>query len=159
GWPMVAIAVAAFVAIAFLKLPFPLIVIGAAAIGAALHFARKEAGDAAAGEATSAAVALPEWARPSTRRFVSTATVWLAIWLLPLLALRLAFGQDHVFAAAALFFTKMAAVTFGGAYAVLSYVAQQAVDTYHWLQPDEMLAGLGLAETTPGPPILVLVFV
>ena len=58
-----------------------------------------------------------------------------------------------------LFFSKMAAVTFGGAYAVLSYVAQQAVDIHHWLQPDEMLAGLGLAETTPGPLILVLVFV
>ena len=90
---------------------------------------------------------------------MSTLAVWLAIWFVPLIALHLALGGDHVFAAEALFFSKMAAVTFGGAYAVLSYVAQQAVEVYHWLEPDEMLAGLGLAETTPGPLILVLVFV
>ena len=88
-----------------------------------------------------------------------TLAVWSAIWLLPLAALHLVLGGGHVFAAEALFFSKMAAVTFGGAYAVLSYVAQQAVEIHDWLQPDEMLAGLGLAETTPGPLILVLVFV
>ena len=65
----------------------------------------------------------------------------------------------HVFSQEALFFSKVAIVTFGGAYAVLAYVAQQAVENYHWLRPDEMLTGLGLAETTPGPLILVLVFV
>ena len=78
---------------------------------------------------------------------------------MPLAALHLVLGGGHVFSAEAVFFSKMAAVTFGGAYAVLSYVAQQAVEIHHWLQPDEMLAGLGLAETTPGPLILVLVFV
>ncbi len=100
----------------------------------------------------------PEWTRPNARRLIVTVAVWSAIWLLPLAALRLVLGAGHVFPAEALFFSKMAAVTFGGAYAVLSYVAQQAVEIHHWLQPDEMLAGLGLAETTPGPLILVLVF-
>ena len=68
-------------------------------------------------------------------------------------------GSGHVLAVEGVFFSKMAAVTFGGAYAVLAYVAQQAVEIYGWLKPDEMLTGLGLAETTPGPLILVLVFV
>ena len=73
--------------------------------------------------------------------------------------LRASLGSGHVLVAEASFFSKMAAVTFGGAYAVLSYVAQQAVEVHDWLRPDEMLTGLGLAETTPGPLILVLVFV
>jgi chromate transporter len=158
GWPMAALAVAAFIAIAFLKVPFPLIVIGAALIGALLHLGRSGKG-ASAANMSQPELAMPEWTRPNAGRFWATTAIWLAIWFLPLVALRLAFGAEHVFAAEALFFSKMAAVTFGGAYAVLSYVAQQAVEVYHWLQPDEMLTGLGLAETTPGPLILVLVFV
>ena len=78
---------------------------------------------------------------------------------MPVALLALLLGPAHVFTQEALFFSKVAVVTFGGAYAVLAYVAQQAVETYHWLRPDEMLTGLGLAETTPGPLILVLVFV
>src|SRR3981081_1639847 len=70
-----------------------------------------------------------------------------------------AFGEANVFSQIALFFSKMAMVTFGGAYAVLAYVAQQAVEHYHWVQPREMLDGLGMAETTPGPLIMVLQFV
>jgi len=85
--------------------------------------------------------------------------VWLAVWLLPLAAIHLALGSGNVFAEQAAFFSRMAVVTLGGAYAVLAYVAQQAVETYGWLKPDEMLTGLGLAETTPGPLILVLAFV
>jgi chromate transporter len=88
-----------------------------------------------------------------------TAAIWLTIWFAPVAALVLFVGVRHVFIEEALFFSKVAVVTFGGAYAVLAYVAQQAVDTYRWLRPDEMLTGLGLAETTPGPLILVLVFV
>lgn len=157
-WTMAVIAVAAFIAIALLKLPFPLIVIGAALIGALIHFAEQ---NGRAGEAVSSQseLPLPEWAKPNARRLLSTLAVWLTIWFGPLVVLNVAFGGDHVFAAEALFFSKMAAVTFGGAYAVLSYVGQQAVEVYRWLRPDEMLAGLGLAETTPGPLILVLVFV
>ncbi|MEQ1949966.1 chromate efflux transporter [Mesorhizobium sp. CN2-181] len=155
--PAVLIAIAAFVAIAFLKLPFPLIILVAAAIGAVRHLLTGEAKGTSAGTAPDNGV--PEWARPSWRRFASTLAIWLAIWLVPLAALYSAFGGSHVFAAEAGFFSKMAMVTFGGAYAVLAYVAQQAVEVYGWLKPDEMLTGLGLAETTPGPLILVLVFV
>jgi chromate transporter len=81
------------------------------------------------------------------------------LWLLPVAALLIGFGQANVFSQIALFFSKMAMVTFGGAYAVLAYVAQQAVEHYHWVQPREMLDGLGMAETTPGPLIMVLQFV
>ena len=89
----------------------------------------------------------------------STLAIWLAIWFMPLAALLLVFGGGHVFSAEAVFFSKMAMVTFGGAYAVLAYVAQQAVESYGWLAPGEMLDGLGLAETTPGPLIMVTQFV
>ncbi|WP_442582660.1 chromate efflux transporter [Mesorhizobium sp. ASY16-5R] len=155
--PAVFIAVAAFVAIAFLKLPFPLIIFGAAAAGAARHLVARDRSRPVSGPAADQA--MPEWARPSWRRFASTLAVWLAVWLVPLTGLYLLLGGGHVFTAEAGFFSKMAMVTFGGAYAVLAYVAQQAVEIYGWLKPDEMLAGLGLAETTPGPLILVLVFV
>lgn len=158
GWPMVAIALAAFVAIAFLKVPFPLIVVGAMLVGALMHLGGATGTGRGAADATPVS-AMPEWTRPNARRFVATTLTWLAIWFVPLFAIRAIFGGGHVFAAEAAFFSKMAAVTFGGAYAVLSYVAQQAVETYGWLQAGEMLAGLGLAETTPGPLILVLVFV
>jgi chromate transporter len=85
--------------------------------------------------------------------------VWLTLWVVPVAALLIGLGEANVFSQIALFFSKMAMVTFGGAYAVLAYVAQQAVEHYHWLQPREMLDGLGMAETTPGPLIMVLQFV
>ncbi|MGF7004546.1 chromate efflux transporter [Aminobacter sp. BE322] len=157
---MVALAIAAFVAIAFLKLPFPLIVVAAAVIGALMHLAGLGNGGTAKPETDGdAGYVMPEWTRPSARRFFTTLAVWLAIWLLPLALLWQLLGAGHVFTAEAVFFSKMATVTFGGAYAVLAYVAQQAVEVHGWLKPDEMLTGLGLAETTPGPLILVLVFV
>ncbi|WP_269930631.1 chromate efflux transporter [Aminobacter sp. HY435] len=157
---MVILAIAAFVAIAFLKLPFPLIVLAAAAIGALLHLTGLAGSVVArAGDEGDVAYTMPEWTKPSARRFFTTLGAWLAIWFLPLVVLWQAFGPDHVYTTEAVFFSKMAAVTFGGAYAVLAYVAQQAVEVYGWLKPDEMLTGLGLAETTPGPLILVLVFV
>ena len=159
---MVALAVAGFIAIAFLKLPFPLIIAAAALCGAVLHLAGYRA-DAVNGAMRDVRLepeyAMPEWTKPSARRFFSTLAVWLTIWFGPLLLLHASLGSDNVFSAEANFFSKMAAVTFGGAYAVLAYVAQQAVEVHGWLKPDEMLTGLGLAETTPGPLILVLVFV
>ncbi|HET7851520.1 MAG TPA: chromate transporter, partial [Methyloceanibacter sp.] len=88
-----------------------------------------------------------------------TAGLWLALWLVPLLLLGLLFGRAHVTTDIAIFFSKLAVVTFGGAYSVLAYMAQQAVETYGWLSAGEMLDGLGLAETTPGPLILVTEFV
>src|SRR6185312_10621523 len=92
-------------------------------------------------------------------RTVKTAALWLAIWIGPLFAIAALFGRAHVTTDLALFFSKLAVVTFGGAYSVLAYMAQQAVATYGWLTPGEMLDGLGLAETTPGPLILVTEFV
>jgi chromate transporter len=88
-----------------------------------------------------------------------TAGLWLALWIVPLLALASIFGRDHVTTDIAIFFSKLAIVTFGGAYSVLAYMAQAAVETYGWLTAGEMLDGLGLAETTPGPLILVTEFV
>jgi len=143
----VAIAGAAFVAIFFFAAPFPLIIAGAALAGY-LH---------ARGASTPRA-SLPEPSVPPTQT-IRTAALWLAIWIAPLLLLPILFGRAHVSTDSALFFSKLAVVTFGGAYSVLAYMAQQAVETYGWLTPGEMLDGLGLAETTPGPLILVTEFV
>ena len=155
---LAALAVVAFVAIAFLQVPFPLIVLGAALLGAAGHLLSGRLNDPA-GDNPDNDWPMPEWAKPSWARFIRTSAIWLAVWLLPLALLQVALGAEHVFSQEARFFSVMATVTFGGAYAVLAYVAQQAVEVYGWLQPDEMLTGLGLAETTPGPLILVLLFV
>ncbi|TYR30445.1 chromate efflux transporter [Mesorhizobium microcysteis] len=154
---MVALAILAFVSIAFLQLPFPVIVLGAAVIGALGHVLAN--GDGKAVGAPAPELPLPEWAQPSWGRFMRTSAIWLAVWLVPLFLLHAILGGNHVFSQEANFFSIMAAVTFGGAYAVLAWVAQQAVEVYGWLRPDEMLTGLGLAETTPGPLILVLAFV
>jgi chromate transporter len=101
----------------------------------------------------------PPHTTPTVARVLSVLATWLSLWLVPVLLLLLTLGSDNVFSQIALFFSKMAAVTFGGAYAVLAYVAQQAVENYGWLRPGEMLDGLGMAETTPGPLIMVLQFV
>jgi chromate transporter len=97
--------------------------------------------------------------RPSLRRSLTVVAVWGAVWLVPLALVVLLVGGASVFAQIGVFFSTAAVVTFGGAYAVLAYVAQQAVDTYGWLRPGEMLDGLGMAETTPGPLIQVVQFV
>lgn len=146
------LALAAFVAIAFLKLPFPLIVLGAGAIGILASMIKPST---TAVPVERSAEALPGLAGPTLR----TVLVWGAIWLGPLSALLFLPGIPDAFSAMAVFFSKAAIVTFGGAYAVLAYVGQQAVEVHGWLVPGDMLAGLGLAETTPGPLILVLVFV
>ncbi|MFS2327168.1 chromate efflux transporter [Brucella sp. H1_1004] len=144
-----AVTIAAFVAIAFLKLPFPIVVVLAALAGGARHWLR------GGGVGSSVMHAEPN----AFREFLLQTLIWGGLWLVPLIALYLVFGGQHVFTAEAAFFSKLAAVTFGGAYAALSYTAQQAVDHFGWMQPGEMLTGLGLAETTPGPLMLVLVFV
>src|SRR5207302_1939074 len=102
---------------------------------------------------------IPEHARPTVARELAVSAIWLALWLVPVIALLAMLGSANVFSQIAVFFSKMAVVTFGGAYAVLAYVAQQAVENYGWLKPGEMLDGLGMAETTPGPLIMVLQFV
>jgi chromate transporter len=144
-----AIAAAAFVGIFFFSVPFPLIIAAAAAIGFLLHPAEQLD---------------QEPARPAERpiklaQTLLTSALWLVIWIGPLLLLASSLGRTHATTDIALFFSKLAIVTFGGAYSVLAYMAQQAVETYGWLTAGEMLDGLGLAETTPGPLILVTEFV
>jgi chromate transporter len=166
---LVALAAAAFVAIFAFDLPFPAIVLGAGLIGwlgghAGLAGFRQGGGhgDARGGltDAESAlGPALPGHARPDGLRSLRVPAVFAALWLVPVAALVLWLGPGNVFAALAVFFSKMAVVTFGGAYAVLAYVAQEAVQQHGWLQPGEMLDGLGMAETTPGPLIQVVQFV
>lgn len=142
-----ALAAAGFVALFFFNLPFPLVVLAAGLIGASVLRGVTHAPDSP----MSATVPLHR----SLRVLLGLAGLWLA----PVVGAALVLGPDHVLTQAGAFFARMAVVTFGGAYAVLGYVAQQAVETYHWLTPAEMLDGLGLAETTPGPLVLVLQFV
>jgi chromate transporter len=167
---MVAIAAMAFIAIFFFDIPFPIIVLGAGLIGflggrAGIESFLVAGGHGAhAGKAVAdAESALGETAPPHTRPGVAwslkVAVVGLVLWLGPVAGLVAALGTDHVYAQIGIFFSKMAVVTFGGAYAVLAYVAQAAVEHYEWLAPGEMLDGLGMAETTPGPLIMVLQFV
>lgn len=136
------VAISAFVAIALFGVPFPLVILAAALVG--LWFAAPAGASVAATPVSHAHVA-------------RTLLVWLTVWLLPVALVVVAVGS--VWGREALFFSQAAVVTFGGAYAVLAYVAQRAVEDFGWLAPGEMATGLGLAESTPGPLILVLVFV
>jgi chromate transporter len=145
------LALAGFVALFVFNLPFPLVVLGAGVIGY-LSVRWLRTGLRHAGEDKAVDVVV----RPGTR---AAALICLLLWALTLTLLWSVLGGGNVFTQIATFFSKMAVVTFGGAYAVLAYVAQQAVENYHWLRPGEMLDGLGLAETTPGPLILVTQFV
>ena len=145
----IAIAAAAFAAIFFFGAPFPVIIAAAALLGWLQALA-------APPPPAPQIAALPP---VLLSRTIKTAALWLAIWIGPLLVMAALFGRAHVTTDIALFFSKLAVVTFGGAYSVLAYMAQQAVETYGWLTPGEMLDGLGLAETTPGPLILVTEFV
>jgi chromate transporter len=164
---MIGLAAVAFTAIFFFNVPFPIIIIAAGVIGyigaksGRPEFAAIEHGGAKNAAAIDGMLgeALPDHVRPTVLRALKVSAVWLLLWLVPVFALLIAFGQANVFSQIAVFFSKMAMVTFGGAYAVLAYVAQQAVEHYHWVGPREMLDGLGMAETTPGPLIMVLQFV
>jgi len=165
---MWALAAAAFVGIFFFAVPFPIIVIGAgllgflAARGGVAAFLPAKKGDGAVDDPRGDYLIgdrLPPHARPAWSATLRTAGVCLAIWLVPVAALLLTLGPADTYTQIALFFSQMAMVTFGGAYAVLAYVAQQAVESYGWLAPGEMLDGLGMAETTPGPLIMVLQYV
>ena len=140
------VAVTAFVALFFLQLPFPLVILGAALVGL------WEARGASAPESDSGP------ARAGTRA-IPTALIGLVAWLGPLLLVAAVLGPGHLLSQVGLFFSQVALVSFGGAYAVLAYVAQHAVEAQGWLSPEEMVDGLGLAETTPGPLIQVLQFV
>nr|AAF22878.1 putative polytopic integral membrane protein [Bradyrhizobium japonicum] len=164
---MIALAAIAFVAIFFFAVPFPIIIIAAGLIGyigrqtgpSGICSGRSRSWRQQRRDRQHARRRVPDHIKPDTGRAIRVGALWLALWLVPVVALLAALGQANVFSQIALFFSKMALVTFGGAYAVLAYVAQQAVEHYHWLKPHDMLDGLGMAETTPGPLIMVLQFV
>ena len=173
---MWAIAAAAFGLIFFLHAPFPLIVAGALLVGWVGGYVAPEQFNPAGGGHGHAATgvgivghtreraviddAANRFAvRPSWRRAGRVLAICLTLWFAPVLAIGALLGWHSVWVNQAVFFSKAAMVTFGGAYAVLPYVAQQAVDTYAWLAAPQMLDGLAFAETTPGPLIMVLQFV
>jgi chromate transporter len=171
NWVMIGLAVAAFVAIYFFSVPFPIIVLTAGVIGfiggradvpafqvGGGHGPAKGAKEVADADALLGED-LPAHARPTIARALRVSAIYLALWFTPVVLLLVTLGSENVFSQIAKFFSTMAVVTFGGAYAVLAYVAQQAVENYGWLAPGEMLDGLGMAETTPGPLIMVLQFV
>jgi chromate transporter len=148
------LAAAAFVGIFFFALPFPLIVIAAAAIGYALA----QSSPALLG-LKSDAVAVPEPSADRWRRAATATVIGLGLWWAPVALAAVTLGSNHVLVNIGTFFSKLAVVSFGGAYALLAYMAQEAVETHHWMTAPEMVDGLGLAETTPGPLILVTQFV
>ena len=166
---MVAIAVAAFAAIFLFSVPFPALIVAAGMVGfagARTGLAAFQVGGGHGGAGKSLADAdsalgagVPAHARPNLSWSLRVSSVFLLLWLTPIIVLLATLGGGDVFSQIAVFFSKMAVVTFGGAYAVLSYVAQEAVQNYGWLAPGEMLDGLGMAETTPGPLIQVVQFV
>jgi chromate transporter len=164
-----AVAGGAFLALALFQAPFPLVILCAGLIG----FTAARAGATAFQGAGHGSGQVDKWpdadsllgerlpahARPNWRWAARISAIALVLWLGPTLAIGLSLGWDHPFARIATFFSKMAVVSFGGAYAVLAYVAQEAVNGFGWLRPGEMLDGLGMAETTPGPLIIVTQFV
>ena len=169
---MLVLAALAFIAICFFGIPFPIVIASAALLGFLGHAAGLEgfeasvhAGKATRTEEAPAAIdaafdrSIPDHVKPTFSRLAKVTAIGLTIWLAPVVALFATLGRQNVFTAITLFNSKMAVVTFGGAYAVLAYMAQQAVEHYHWLMPQEMLVGLGFAETTPGPLISVVQFV
>jgi len=165
---MIGIAAAAFVTIYAFHVPFPWVVLGAALIGwvAKDHVVASSHGGAAqlADDGEYVIDRMHEEGRlshtlPSARRAMVVTAVCLLLWFTPVAVAALWLGSQHVLVKEGVMFSQTAVVTFGGAYAVLAYVAQRAVEHLHWLQPGEMIDGLALAETTPGPLIMVLQFV
>lgn len=187
--PMAAVAISAFGLMTFLNLPFPVLIAGAAVLGllirrfvpAWLITAQRTSlpsvpgGHVVSSVVAAAAVMSPQpanirtrdaaelrWSvlpKPTWRRALLISAVCLPLWFGPLIVIRVLAGPVSVFLTEGLFFSRTAVMTFGGAYAVLTHIAHHAVTTFHWLQPREMLDGLGMAETTPGPLIMVVQFV
>jgi chromate transporter len=163
---MMTLAAAAFFAIFFFQVPFPWIVVStglAGFLGGKLRpdlFVVLRGHAAATSKASEFVISddlpLPP---PTLGRTIRVASLWLVIWLVPVALVAAATGPRSIFTTEAIFFSKAATVTFGGAYAVLAYIAQEGVHTYGWLKPGEMLDGLAMAETTPGPLIQVVQFV
>jgi chromate transporter len=155
---LAALAFAAFVALFVFGVPFPIVILAAALTGYVGARTGSTAFDGAGGHGSAQGL-VAHLPLPPTGGAVRAGLAFLLAWLLPVGLLAAVLGPGHVFADIATFFSKLAVLTFGGAYAVLAWVAQAAVEQFGWLEPGEMLDGLGLAETTPGPLILVLQFV
>jgi chromate transporter len=171
---LLAVAAAAFVAIFFFHAPFPLVILAAGLVGLVgnrmqptwfpvlqAHGKKSELEkdvehQIEPGEQVSAEVLA---VHPTAARTLGVALLWLTIWWGPIGLVALLFGADSIYVTQGVFFSKAALVTFGGAYSVLTYIAQQAVERFQWLSAPQMLDGLGLAETTPGPLIMVVQFV
>jgi len=164
---MWALAALAFVAIYFFKAPFPAIVLSAGIIGFLGGLLWKSKFDSSGSKELSGSPSSvigddeesPPHTQPNLARALRVSVLWLTLWLMPILIVGAVRGWESTLFKEGLFFSKAAVVTFGGAYAVLPYVAQQALFHYGWLKPGQMMDGLGLAETTPGPLIMVLQFV
>ncbi len=165
---MLSIAVAAFLGIFVFELPFPLVVAAAAAIGLIGGRVRPEVFNLITGHDETAIVDDADvfvgdqdivLGQPSWRRALLVAAIGVALWFGPIAFLAAGFGRSSVFLDVAWFFSTASVLTFGGAYSVLAYIAQEAVNTFGWLEPGEMISGLGMAETTPGPLIQVVQFV
>jgi chromate transporter len=162
-WTLAALA---FVAIFFFKVPFPLLILAAGLIGFLSGYFWKSKFNVVSGHAKAGNASVlddetesPAHTQPSLSRAIKVTIVWLTLWLAPVITIGWWLGWDHTLFKEGVFFSKAAVVTFGGAYAVLPYVTQQALFHYGWLKPGQMMDGLGLAETTPGPLIMVLQFV
>jgi chromate transporter len=151
---LIGLAGIAFIGIFFLDLPFPLIVAAAAAAGFIVARSSPALLGLKAGEHESASPAAGRW-----RQCAAASAIGLVLWWAPVALAAALLGADHVLVDVGLFFSKLAVVSFGGAYALLSYMAQEAVETYRWMTAPEMVDGLGLAETLPGPLIKVTQFV
>jgi len=166
--PMLAIASASFVGIFVFEVPFPIIVALSAAVGLVGGLVRpvlfnhsqgrdeslvSNDDDALVGDEETA-LAEPSWGRA-----IRVLGAGLGLWFGPILILLIALGRSSVFVDVALFFSSAAVLTFGGAYSVLAYISQESVNSFGWLEPGEMISGLGMAETTPGPLIQVVQFV
>ncbi|HWP93286.1 MAG TPA: chromate efflux transporter [Thermodesulfobacteriota bacterium] len=167
---MIILAGLAFVAIFFFDVPFPIIIVSAGLIGFIGGKLREDkfyvikgheskSGESVGQEGFVITDDVANHTQPSPLRAFRVAVICLLLWFAPLALLISIYGKDSVFVTEGVFFSKAAVVTFGGAYAVLAYIAQEAVNTYDWLEPGEMLDGLGMAETTPGPLIMVVQFV
>lgn len=165
---LVVIAALSFVALFFFKVPFPVVILSAALFGYLAgkyspqefdipnpHHVTDENGD----RHEDVLSQFEHKDRPSFIRSLTVLLIFGGLWWLPVILAFVFLGPEHIFTKEGLFFSKTAVVTFGGAYAVLAYVGQQAVENYGWLKPGEMLDGLGMAETTPGPLIQVVQFV
>ena len=164
---MISISILAFISIFFFNLPFPLIVLCAGIIGYVggkvwlekFDVIKQRNIDDEEEDGYLITDAVAQRKKPSMTYAVQVLGIGLTLWFVPLIFMWRVLGGDHVFTQEGMFFSQTAVVTFGGAYAVLAYIAQQAVEVFAWLQPGEMLDGLGMAETTPGPLVQVVQFV